>query len=149
MPERNDPTKDPYSAHRFWVEIGGTYEGLFTECTGLTSEVEVEEVKEGGQMGYIHRLPGRVKSFPNLVLKRGLATSDLWDWYCRVSSGGKGAFQRQNLMIALKGGNDLALVRWEVIEALPIKWSGPSFKSTGGELAVEAVEFIHNGFQRK
>jgi phage tail-like protein len=148
MTTRNDPTADPYSAHRFWVEIGGTYEGLFTECSGLTSEVEVEEVKEGGQMGYIHRLPGRVKSFPNLVLKRGLATSELWDWYCKVASG-KASFQRQNLTIALKGGNELPLVRWEIMQALPIKWVGPSFKSGGGELAVESVEFIHQGFERK
>jgi len=148
MPESHDPYRDPYSAHRFWVELHGINEAVFTECTGLTSEVEIEEWKEGGQNEYMHRLPGRVKSFPNLVLKRGLASAELWDWYSKVASGIKGAIERRNITITLKGTNDTPLVRWEIVGALPIKWVGPSFKSSGAEVAVEAVEFIHTGFKR-
>jgi phage tail-like protein len=148
MPESRDIFKDPYSAHRFWVEIDGINEAVFTECTGLTSEVEVEEVKEGGQNEYIHRLPGRVKSFPNLVLKRGLATGELWDWYKDIASGRKGGVERRSITVTLTGANDMALVRWEIEGALPIKWTGPSFKSGSGEVAVESVEFIHTGFKR-
>lgn len=149
MPESRDPLQDPYSAHRFWVEIDGINEAIFTECSGLTAEVEVEEWKEGGLIGYVHRLPGRVKSFPNLVLKRGIASASLWDWYAQVASGRKGAIERRNMLITLKGGNDLPLLRWSILAALPIKWAGPSLKSSGGEVAVETIEFIHNGLERR
>ncbi len=148
MPESRDPFGDPYSGHRFWVEIDGIHEAVFTECSGLTSEVEVEEWKEGGQNEYIHRLPGRVKSFPNLVLKRGLATAELWDWYRNVAAGRRGGITRRSITVTLTGTNDMAVVRWEIEGALPIKWSGPSFKSGAGEVAVESVEFIHTGFKR-
>jgi phage tail-like protein len=148
MAQQRDPYADPYSAHRFWVEVHGINEAVFTECTGLTSEVELEEVKEGGQNEYIHRLPGRVKSFPNLVLKRGLATPELWEWYADVASGIKGKIKRRNITISLKGVNDAPVLRWEVIDALPIKWVGPNLKSGTGEVAVESVEFIHTGFKR-
>jgi phage tail-like protein len=139
---------DPYSLHRFWVEIQGINEAMFTECSGLQAEVELDEWKEGGLIGYVHRFPGRVKTFQNLVLKRGIATSDLWDWYARVASGRKGAIERQNMTITLKGTDDLPLIRWEIYQALPIKWIGPSLKSGSGEIAVETIEFIHNGFER-
>lgn len=140
---------DPYSVHRFWVEVDGINEAVFTEVTGLTSEVEIEEVKEGGENEYIHRLPGRVKSFPNLVLKRGLTTPELWAWYMDVASGIKGKIDRRNITITLKGLDDTPLMHWEVINALPIKWVGPSFKSGSSEVAVESIEFIHIGFTRK
>ncbi|GAB4443577.1 MAG: phage tail protein [Chloroflexi bacterium OHK40] len=149
MPESRDPYGDPYSAHRFWVEIKGLNEAIFIECSGLAAEVEVEEWKEGGLNSRVHRLPGRVKSFPNLVLKRGVATAELWEWYYKVASGRRGAIERQNMTVTLKGGNDLPLVRWEIFDALPVKWSGPTFKSGSGEIAVEAIEFIHNGFERR
>lgn len=141
--------KDPYSLHRFWVEIQGMAGAFFNECSGLQAEVEVEEWKEGGLIGQVHRFPGRVKSFPNLVLKRGLATSDLWDWYYKVAGGRKGQIERQNMTIVLKGTDDMPLVRWEIIQALPIKWAGPTLKGGGGEIAFETVEFIHQGFERK
>lgn len=141
--------RDPYSLHRFWVEIHGINEAIFTECSGLQAELEIEEWKEGGRIGYVHRLPGRVKTFQNLVLKRGITTPELWNWYERTASGRRGGIERQNMTITLLGGNDLPVIRWEIFEALPIKWTGPSFKSSSGEIAVETVEFLHNGFERK
>ena len=139
---------DHYTAHRFWVEIKGMQEASFTECSGLQAEREVEEWKEGGLNDYVHRFPGRVKSFPNLVLKRGMATSDLWDWYQRTSQGKPGAIRREHISIVLYGYNGQQDIRWNVIDALPIKWAGPSFKSASGEVAFETIEFIHNGFER-
>jgi phage tail-like protein len=67
---------DLYSSHRFAVELKGVTEALFTECSGLQIELEVQEWQEGGLNNVVHRLPGRVKTAPNLVLKRGLATDD-------------------------------------------------------------------------
>ena len=51
-----------------------------------TVEVDMtDDIKEGGQNEYIHRLPGRLK-WSNLVLKRGTTDSNLFDWF-KASSG--------------------------------------------------------------
>ena len=52
----------------------------------LQVETEVFEWEEGGQNGYKLRLPGRLK-YSNLVLKRGLALLDLWDWFSQTAEG--------------------------------------------------------------
>ena len=61
----------------------GMSDTSFQEVSGISSEVELEEVVEGGENRYVHRLPKSVKH-PKLVLKRGIAkmTSPLVIW-CR------------------------------------------------------------------
>lgn len=143
-------TNTPYSSHRFWVELKGITEGSFSECSGLESEIEVEEWKEGGLNDLVHRLPGRVKAAPSIVLKRGLATAELWQWYYDLTQGKltHGQIKRQSLSIILSAQDKLPLVRWNVSGALPVKWSGPIFKTDTGEVAVESIELIHQGFVR-
>ena len=52
----------------------------FQEVSGLSAELGVEEVTEGGENRFPHRLPTRAK-YSNLTLKRGLLTdSRLIDW---------------------------------------------------------------------
>ena len=46
-------------------------EQRFQEVSGLSFEVETEELKEGGENRFVYKLPKRTK-YPNLVLKRGL-----------------------------------------------------------------------------
>ena len=42
--------------------------------------VEVETYTEGGENGFVHKLPGRM-TWPNLVLKRGVTAQDvLMNW---------------------------------------------------------------------
>ena len=51
----------PYQTFNFAVEIEGLLVGGFTEVSGLESEVEVEEYREGGVNGFVHKLPVRTK----------------------------------------------------------------------------------------
>ncbi|MFO7168793.1 MAG: phage tail protein [Chloroflexota bacterium] len=133
-----------YSAYRFCVEIDQLAEAMFSECSGLQAETEVFEWEEGGLNSFKHRLPVRTK-YPNLVLKRGIATINLWEWYQQVING---ALERRNLSIVLYGYSDQPEVRWNVTGALPIKWSGPTFKSGSTEAAIETFELVHQGFVR-
>jgi phage tail-like protein len=138
-------TRDVYATYRFWVELKGITEAAFAECTGLQAETEVFEWEEGGLNEYRHRLPGRTK-FPNLTLKRGIAKSDLWEWYHGVLTGTK--IQRHDFSIILVGYAGMNEARWNIFGALPIKWIGPTFKSGANEAAVETIELVHNGFER-
>ncbi|HEX5692144.1 MAG TPA: phage tail protein [Roseiflexaceae bacterium] len=145
MSDQKTPKRDVYAAYRFYVELKGVTEGSFSECSGLQAETEVFEWESGGMNIHKYRLPGRTK-YPNLVLKRGVATTDLWSWYYKVVTGEK--IERHNCGIVLIGYTGMAEARWDIVDALPVKWSGPAFKSGSGEAAVETIELIHHGFKR-
>lgn len=142
---RTDNKRDVYAAYRFFIELDGIVEASFSECSGLQAETEVYEWEAGGLNDHKIRLPGRTK-YPNLVLKRGIATAKLWEWYEQVIAGNK--FQRKTCGIVLYGYAGMPEVRWRVVDALPIKWSGPSLKSGSTEAAVETFELIHHGISR-
>ena len=55
---------------RFKVTLDDHTElGAWTKCEGLSVEYDVQEIKEGGQNEYIHRLAGRAK-YQNIKLTR-------------------------------------------------------------------------------
>ena len=70
MADDNFEDEGVYAA-TFLVEVDGLEIGRFTEVSGLQVEVGVETVAEGGQNGFVHKLPSRM-TWPNLVLRRGL-----------------------------------------------------------------------------
>ena len=146
---------DLFTTYRFWVEVGSNkmIVGAFIECSGLEAQIEVEEWKEGGLNDRVHLFPGRAQKASNLVLRRGIATDELWRWYYRVTQGdfagsGPDNTTRQNLTIIVHGYDQISPMRWTVEGALPVKWSGPTLKANANEVAVESIELIHQGLQR-
>ncbi|HEU4323604.1 MAG TPA: phage tail protein [Roseiflexaceae bacterium] len=143
-PSRIGTPRDVYGACRFWVEIDQIVAAAFSECSGLQVETDVFEWEEGGINEYRHRLPGRLK-YSNIVLKRGIADQELWNWYAQQT---QGIIRRRNMSIFLRGYDDRPDAIWNIVYALPIKWIGPNLKSGAAEVAVETIELIHCGFQR-
>jgi phage tail-like protein len=135
----------PYLSFRFRIEFDNVIAGGFTECSGMQVETEVEEHREGGLNEYAHKLPKGTK-YGTLTLKRGfMDATDLWDWNQDVISG---VAERKNLSVILMDslGNDK--IRWDVREALPIKWSSSELKADGNTVMVETLELVHHGFVR-
>ena len=141
------PRKDPLLANRFTValEIDGVVQASFTECTGLTAEVEIEERREGGVNSFAHKLPRGTK-YANLVLKRGVTDSDhLWKWHRGAVDGD---ILRKNLSIALLDSTGTEQWRWNLDGAVPVKWTGPDLKSDGNAVAIETLELAHHGISK-
>jgi phage tail-like protein len=137
--------KDPFPGYNFAVEIEGLVAAGFSEVSGLNLEVEVQEYREGGLNEFVHKRAGPAK-YTNLVLKRGLTTShELWDWHWDVT---QGTIQRKNLSVVLMDSAGEERVRWNFEQAYPVKWTGPSLRASGNELAVESLEFAHKGLAR-
>lgn len=135
----------PYQAFNFAVEIEGLLVGGFSEVSGLESQVEVEEYREGGVNGFVHKLPGRT-SHANLVLSHGLTSvSTLWNWYYNTTLG---AIQRRNGTIMLLDPRQIPVMWWNFRNALPVRWSGPTFTATSDEVAVESIELAHEGLTK-
>jgi phage tail-like protein len=141
---------DPYITTKFWFEIGTTLTGFFTECSGLNAETEITEYAEGGLNDYTIKLPGRTK-FSNVTLRRGWVDSDdLWNWYLKVIEGN---VETKSVSIVLykNAGTGQAeeKARWNLEQAFPVKWQGPTFKVEGTAAVVETLELAHRGFRRQ
>ncbi len=148
MPE---PFEHPIFAGAFLIEVDGIEIGRFTEVSGLSVEVEVEPLAEGGQNQFSHQLPGRM-SWPTITLARGVTKSDnLFQWLGRTSGdgfAGEGSkLARSSAAITLVSPDGQRLRSWEVAEAFPVKWNGPSFAASSTEAAEEELEYAHHGFR--
>lgn len=146
-------TTDPPFTGRFVLTVDGMTIGSFTEVSGLAVQIEVEELAEGGQNQYTHRLPGRMK-WPNLVFKRGITDSDnLFDWLASCSgdglAGAGNKVQRRNGAVTVLDAAGRTVRSWTFVDALPVKWSGPRLSASSRDLAVEELEVCHCGFRSR
>ena len=137
---------DPYAAFNFLVEIEGLLVGGFSEVSGLQIETEFVDYREGGQNGYMHRLPGPMRYPQNLVLRRGLTDIDsLWVWQQEVA---KGQITRRNGTIYMLSRLGIPTMWWDFTEAYPVKWIGPDFRAQTTAVAIETVELTHRGLSK-
>jgi len=124
----------------------GMLDTSFKEVSGIESEVNVEEIIEGGENRYTHRLPTSVKH-PNLVLKRGVAalTSPLVIW-CKTVLEGDFALPivPQPLLVQLMSETGSPMRIWSFANAYPVKWTVDTFDSLKNEVAIETIELAYN-----
>lgn len=138
----------PPSAFYFKVEFSSPYgEGdtSFQEVSGIGSEMDTEDVIEGGENRYVYRLPKSVKH-PKLVLKRGIATLDspLVKWCKSVLETGLIAPIEVVLLRVFLLNEDKDPIRaWDFADAYPVKWEVDAFNSTKNEVAIEKIELSY------
>ena len=117
----------------------------FHEVTGLDVDVQMEEVKEGGQNRFTHHLPVRT-NYPDIVLKRGMFIGSgiiLW-----VNDAVENfIFKPCNVLISLLNEQHIPLYNWYVINAIPKKWSTSHFNSTENSIVVETLTLSYQYFK--
>lgn len=126
------------------LERDGAVVGFFTECSGIGSENEVVEFRDGTS-DIVTKIPGRLK-WENIVLKRGI-TSDLqiWNWREEVV---RGEAPRSALTITMLRRRIGPVAVWHFQNAWPSKITGPQPKSDDNSFGVEEVTIVHEGMQR-
>jgi phage tail-like protein len=128
---------DPYAQYNFMVEIDGVTRAGFTECSGLTTEQDVIEYREGNETATMRKLPG-LRKYSNIALKRGFTQDkELWDWRKTTIDGA--TERRSGAIVLLDEGRNEAL-RWNFAEGWICKWEGPALNSTTNEAAIESLE---------
>jgi phage tail-like protein len=140
----NASRNDPYGAFNFLVEIDGVAAAGFSECSGLSTETEVIEYREGGDRSGVRKLPGLTK-YSAIILKRGItANRDLWNWRKSVIDG---VTDRRSGRIVILGEdrNPVATIRF--FEGWPSKWEGPKLNAKSSEVAIETLEITHEGLE--
>lgn len=121
----------------------------FMEVSGLTMELDTEEIEEGG--GMKRKIPVRMKH-GNLVCKRPLkpiALSGLSVWTaCSIESDYSVPISLCEAMVTLLGANGEPLCGWLLTDVYPVKWDIASFDSKKNEVAIETIEFAYNRINR-
>jgi len=136
---------DPFTGFNFRVEIDGIAAAAFAECTGIGSETDVIEYREGGEKTLgVRKIPGLTR-YPNVVLRRGITTNhDLWDWRQTVIDG---EVSRRTVAITLLDGTGAPVMRWSLRDAWPVKIEGPTLRGDANDIAIETIELTHEGLR--
>ncbi len=67
---------------------------------------------------------------------------DFFTWRKSVLDG---SIDRRDISIILLDEKRTERVRYNLTAAWPVKWTGPEFKASANEIAVESLEVCHEG----
>lgn len=117
--------------------------GNWSKCEGLSVEYDIFEYREGGQNGFVHRIPGRRK-YQNIKLTRPLdkGTAEVAGWVSSAEGPNAGHTAR----IAVLDAHGETVAAWDIADVYPSRWSGPNLDVNGKDTALEVLELGHNGF---
>lgn len=135
---------EPGLSLRFEVTIDhGTSLGSWSKCEGLTVEYDVHEYQEGGNNGFVHRLPGRRK-YQNIRLTRPVSsdTTGVMTWLASVQA----KVTPVTAQIAVRDTNGETVMTWSLTGVYPVRWTGPTLDLGTSAAATEQLELVHTGF---
>lgn len=122
----------------------------FQEVSGISSEIQFEEVREGGENRFTHQLPKGVKH-GTLVLKRGILqkSSSLYTW-CKAALSGDfdGTCLPKTATVTLLNGEGRPVFTWNFLGVYPVKWDIEPFSSTKNDVALESISLRYNTVSR-
>lgn len=136
---------NPYGAFNFIVSLGTGQEsetvGGFSDVSGLGREVNYSEYRNGNEkFNTVRKVPNTFKS-DDVTLKRGLVGSTtLFEWLKNV---GNGEHDPRLVTVTLMDEARNAVASWELRNAQPKKWTGPTLAAKGGgEVAMEELSLV-------
>ena len=137
---------DPYRGYNFKLVIEGVTEGHFTKCKNLGIGVETIQYREAGNNQVVRWIPGKTKN-SKITLEYGLTSSrQLWDWFMLAVAG---TVERKNVSILmLKSDGVTEAMRWDLINAWPAEWCGPSLDAMSDEVAIESMTLVCEELKR-
>lgn len=131
---------EPYGAFNFMVNLNDGSEsetvGGFSDVSGLGREVNYSEYRNGNEsFNTVRKIANTYKS-EDVTLKRGLVGSTtLFEWLKAV---GDGEHDPRLVTITLLDEARNPVASWELRDAQPKKWTGPTMAAKGGgEVAME------------
>jgi phage tail-like protein len=134
---------DAIASYHFAVEIDNTEIAQFSELSGITSEIDVIDLKENGFDGkpVVKKLPGSRKP-PTITLKRAKnASMDLWNWHYAMYQG-KVSDARRNGSVILYDFEFGEIARYNFINGWVSKISMGAAKAGANEVLTEECTIV-------
>ena len=139
----------PVNSFGFKVLIDGKELGLFQEVSGLSVQVNVTDLAEGGLNTSTHKLIEGV-SYSNVTLKRGLCdASGLYTFILPAINGEIDKLRIGTVTIISLDESGNEGMKYELKDAVPVKWDGPSLNVMQDSIATETLELAHEGLTVK
>ncbi len=141
----------PYGAFNFVVELNdgsnaASAVGGFSDVSGLGTEITLMEYRQGNDKeNRVRKVPGLHKA-ADVTLKRGvMGTTNFWQWVLDTRSSPS---TQRNVLITLNDEQGNPVLRWKLINARPMKWTGPTLAGKGGsDVAMEELVIASEGFE--
>lgn len=142
---------DAQTGFSFSVTFEGDTKAVqFREVSGLEASFDTEEVVEGGENRFVHRLPKPAKT-THITLKRAVSDHNhaLVAW-CKdtLERDLSKAIHPKQVVIALHDVNDKPVASWTLTHAYPVKWRMGGFDAMKTMLAVEEIELAYSSMTR-
>jgi phage tail-like protein len=134
----SDDTTTAIISSTFAVEFG-PIEGLFTEASGLSMDIEeVKSTRVTPTGASVTRFsPGTVK-YGAITLKREFnGDKSFWTWHDNMC---KGKREYNDGSIVMYGIDGAEVDRWNLVRAWPSKWSASDLDAGGDDVVTETIE---------
>ena len=142
----------PYGAFNFLVELNdgsdaATAVGGFSDVSGLGTEITLMDYRQGNDR------ENRVRKIPGLHKACGRDAEARRHGHRRTSGSGSptpAAAPRPSATcsITLNDEQGNPVLRWKLINARPMKWTGPTLAGKGGsDVAMEELVLTSEGFE--
>jgi len=136
---------DPYQQFNFVVEIDGVPRAGFMECSGMTTDTDAIDYREGTDITLNVRKLAGLRKYTNIVLKRGYTSDeDLWNWRKKIING---QMDRRSADVVLLDEARNEVLRWRIREVWISKWDSGPFNAKTNDVAIETIELIHEGLE--
>ncbi len=132
----------PLPVYNYRVTIGKDTLG-FSEVSGLSVEYEPVTYRHGFSFAMGAKLIPGMRQTARVTLKRGTCKNSpfLANWF-RNTYANPFKNAKQDIQVDLCDETGLAVVRWTVVAALPVKLDAPSFDANSNEVAIETLELV-------
>ncbi len=133
----------PLPKFYFSVNIDGK-DYAFQEVSGLETETQIIEYRHSNSKQFSTiKMPG-INKVGNVTLKKGVFVKDnnYWTWYSAIKMN---TIKRVTVVVKLLDESGNPTMTWTLQNAWPTKIQGTDLKSDGNEVAVETIEFAHEG----
>lgn len=141
------------SAFSFDVSFNGCIEVKdmgWHDVYGLSRELGVEEISEGGENKFTWRLPKPAK-YKNLVLKRAVCLDSdgniVREWARKAIE--DFVISPCNVIVTLKDEQLMPIRSWNIVGAYPVKMETSQLGADKNELAIETLELAFKYFTEK
>ena len=123
----------------------------FMEVSGLSVEMQTEEIEEGGANCYKHHVPKEYK-YSQLTCKRALVPNSdgsLSAWVDNIlNSNSSVEIMPTDANLRLKNAAGDPLACWRLQGLFPVKWSISDFNALKNELVMETFVFSYKRLTR-
>lgn len=136
--------KNYVTTNRFFIEMGGSLVAAFSECSGVSVEIEKEVYQEGGVNDRQRISVGHTR-FSDITLKRGLTDDKAFSsWLSELF---EQKTKRRNVTIVTFNQAGKVMRSWSLIGAIPVGLNLPCLEADGDMVAVEELTLAFEGLK--